>query len=155
VTDEPVYSEEAEIESRPGKGLAWMTTILVLAAVAIGCTWMLRASSNDSGQPAPDTVLSVLPLETFVVNLAGPDEKAYLRIGVSLGLNHKVDGKEAVPVALVRDTILGVLASSKPDDLLTPAGKEKLKQDVLHALDGRAPQVGVREVYFTEFLIQR
>lgn len=155
MTDEPVSSEETETPSRPTSGLAWVVIVMVLTAAAVGSTWMLRSSSGDSGQPARETVQSVLPLDTFVVNLADPDERAYLRIGVSLGLDHKVDGRESVPVPLVRDAILGVLAVSKPDDLLTSAGKEKLKADLLQALEMRAPHLGVREVYFTEFLIQR
>ena len=58
-------------------------------------------------------------------------------------------------MAPLRDSIVGVLASSKPGDLLTAEGKAKLKEDLLHALQSRNPQLGVREVYFTEFLIQR
>jgi flagellar basal body-associated protein FliL len=38
---------------------------------------------------------------------------------------------------------------------MTAAGKTKLKADLLHALQERIPQLGVEEVYFTEFLIQR
>jgi flagellar basal body-associated protein FliL len=55
----------------------------------------------------------------------------------------------------VRDTILGVLALSKVDELMTAAGKTKLKQDLLRTLQERVPQLEVQEVYFTEFLIQR
>jgi len=55
----------------------------------------------------------------------------------------------------VRDAILGVLAEAKVNDLMTAAGKTKLKADLLHALQERIPQLGVEEVYFTEFLIQR
>lgn len=58
-------------------------------------------------------------------------------------------------MARVRDTILGVLALAKVEDLMTAAGKNKLKQDLLRALQERAPELGVEEVYFTEFLIQR
>jgi len=59
------------------------------------------------------------------------------------------------PVGQVRDTILGALAEAKVNDLMTAAGKVKLKENLLHALQERVPQLGVEEVYFTEFLIQR
>jgi flagellar basal body-associated protein FliL len=58
-------------------------------------------------------------------------------------------------VALVRDTILTVLAVGKSEELLTPEGKAKLKEDLLGALQKRAPDLGAEEIYFTEFLIQR
>jgi flagellar FliL protein len=94
-------------------------------------------------------------LETFVMNLADSDQRSYLRIGIDLGLNNAAKHGEELPVARVRDTILGVLALAKVDDLLTAEGKNRLKQDLLHALTERVPDLGVEEVYFTEFLIQR
>lgn len=95
-------------------------------------------------------------LETFVLNLADADQRSYLRIGIDLGLNQSAKpAEQAAPLAEVRDTILTVLSQAKVGDLLTPAGKTKLKQDLLRALQERMPGLGVEEVYFTEFLIQR
>ncbi|HEY7098551.1 MAG TPA: flagellar basal body-associated FliL family protein [Terriglobales bacterium] len=129
------------------------------AVVAVGVV-LGRALLGVSGQ-APETsekVKFVLHLETFVINLADPDEKAYLRIGVDLGLKHAPSGKDEdkeVPVAAVRDAVLEVLAQGKPAELLTAAGKGKLKADLLGTLRRRMPALGVEEVYFTEFLIQQ
>ena len=101
---------------------------------------------------------STLHLETFVVNLADEDGRTFLRIGIDLGLA-KAQGKEkegeATPVALVRDTILSALMARRSDELESPEGKEKLKAELLHALGQRAPELKVREIYFTEFLLQR
>jgi flagellar basal body-associated protein FliL len=77
-------------------------------------------------------------------------------VGIDLGLGREFGkGENSPPVGQVRDTILGVLAQSKLDDLLTATGKTQLKEDLLHALQQRVPGLEVREVYFTEFLIQR
>jgi len=89
------------------------------------------------------------------LNLADTDQRSYLRAGIDLGLAQRPKGEETVPVAQVRDTILGVLADARAEDLRTAAGKAKLKDMLLHALQERLPQMGVEEVYFTEFLIQR
>jgi flagellar FliL protein len=94
-------------------------------------------------------------LETFVLNLAEPGQRSYLRVGIDLGLAREIARGETAPVGQVRDTILGVLADWKVDDLTTLKGKTKLKEDLLHALQERVPGLGVEEVYFTEFLIQR
>ena len=80
---------------------------------------------------------------------------------ISLGIDKLPDGVEkdkptaSIPVARVRDAILGVLTASKADELLTPDGKGLLKKNVLAALQKNVPELGVREVYFTEFLVQR
>lgn len=98
---------------------------------------------------------STLHLETFVLNLAGPDQRSYLRVGIDLGLGRELGKGESAPVARVRDTILSVLGQSRVDDLQDEKGKAKLKADLLHALRERLPELAVEEVYFTEFLIQR
>ena len=107
------------------------------------------ASAGTSGAPA----LYTFPLETFVVNLSG-GERAYLRVGIALGLSQAPARKENVPVAMVRDTILSILSAAKPDEMAEPEGKNKLKNEILQALKDRAPQLGVEDVYFTEFLVQ-
>jgi flagellar basal body-associated protein FliL len=38
---------------------------------------------------------------------------------------------------------------------MAPAGKASLKEELTKALRLHAPELGVREVYFTEFLVQR
>jgi flagellar basal body-associated protein FliL len=135
------------------RGLGVAVLLLVLAGVGIWF-WTSRGA-----EPAPEQatkVRSTLHLETFVLNLADTDQRSYLRVGVDLGLNREAKhGEELAPVAEVRDTILGVLAEAKVDELMTAAGKSKLKENLLHALQQRVPQMGVGEVYFTEFLIQR
>ena len=55
---------------------------------------------------------------------------------------------------MVRDTIVSILSTVKPQAVSDAEGKEKLKSEILRALQGRAPQLGIEEVYFTEFLVQ-
>lgn len=101
-------------------------------------------------------VQTTLHLETFVLNLADSDQRAYLRVGIDLGLDQDAKhAQEVVPIAEVRDTILSTLGEAKLEDLMTSPGKAKLKENVLHALQQRVPDLRANEVYFTEFLIQR
>jgi flagellar basal body-associated protein FliL len=58
-------------------------------------------------------------------------------------------------MARTRDAILMVLTNCKADNLIAPVGKAALKQELTKALQEHAPELGVREVYFTEFLVQR
>ena len=64
-------------------------------------------------------------------------------------------GRTELPVGPVRDTIVGVLAQSQVDELLTAKGKDEVERGLLHALQERRARLAIEEVYFTEFLIQR
>jgi flagellar basal body-associated protein FliL len=129
--------------------------LLVTALLVLGAGfWIMRKPEVSAG--AGPQVKATLHLETFVLNLADPAQRSYLRVGIDLGLGRELGkGENAVPVGLVRDTVVGVLAQSRVDDLLTAKGKAKLKADLLQALQERVPGLAVEEVYFTEFLIQR
>jgi flagellar FliL protein len=147
-----------------GKRSSLLSALVVLLGLAVlvtnfGCK--RSSSSKDSGKDPNAEIKTVLHLEPFVVNLADPEDNHFLRVGVDLGLDVALSGKEgkggegSVPMARIRDCILEVLSSWHSDALLAPEGKEKLKNELLRALHARAPEVGVKEIYFTDFLVQR
>jgi len=119
----------------------------------------VRSRTGAQGPVRAGTIQSVLHLENFVMNLEDSGGRAYLRIGIDVGMNHPLQEAERAgptsPIAPLRDTIIGVLGSCHADQLLTPEGKGRLKRDLLKALQERAPELGIEEVYFTELLIQR
>ena len=140
--------------ARPRKQ-RWPAVVLALGLSAAGIfVWLhpQRASSAAEGGAAEST----LALETFVVNLNVSGQRAYLRAGITLGLAHPLPRNQAaaVPTALIRDTILSVLATAQPEELLRVEGKRRLKEELLKALRERVPQLAVANVYFTEFLVQ-
>jgi flagellar protein FliL len=141
----------------PSSGMGIGLFVLGAALLALGVWfWSMsrtepRVARSDIGQ-----VKSTLHLESFVLNLADPGQRSYLRAGIDLGLSRPIGkGENAPPLGPVRDAILGVLGQAQAEDLMTPKGKAKLKDDLLRALQERVPGLGVEEVYFTEFLIQR
>jgi flagellar basal body-associated protein FliL len=141
-------------KSIPKKKWGWMGVVAIIGLVtATIVLWRGPARSADGADRAAE---STFPLETFVVNLGGSGQRAYLRAGITLGLAHPLSRiqREEMPTALVRDTILSVLAEAQPETLLGVEGKRKLKEQVLKALQERVPQIGVANVYFTEFLVQ-
>ena len=149
--------KKTEKNAPAGKSRRLVVILPAVILVAIGIWFWANRGGESAAQPNGEThVKSTLHLETFVLNLADTNQRSYLRVGIDLGLNLEPKrGEDPVPVAQVRDTILSVLAEAKVDDLMTAAGKAKLKENLLHALQERVPQLGVEEVYFTEFLIQR
>ena len=146
----------------PGRALFLPLALAVLAAIgSLGCKSPSPASNvPGKGSHAPQ-IKAVLHLEPFVVNLADPEENRFLRVGIDLGLEDPLPAKEGkggegeVPTARIRDSILAVLSTWHSDALLAPEGKQKLKDEIVHALRERVPELGVKEIYLTEFLVQR
>ncbi len=133
----------------------WKAGALIFALMVAGTSaWfgMKRARGV-----AADGSESTLTLETFVVNLNGAGQHAYLRVGITLGLGRALPSNtpEGPPIAMVRDLILGVLAAAEPDQLLAADGKQRMKGQILKALQEQVPALAVQNVYFTEFLVQR
>jgi len=115
------------------------------------------AQSPEANQPPK----YVVPLEGFTVNLADQEDNHFLRVTMDLGIDRLPEGADrekpasTIPIARIRDSVLSVLTVCKADSLLTPNGKEQLKKNLLQALRHDVPELDVREIYFTEFLVQR
>ncbi len=134
-----------------------LTLLIGLGGGAAVMVFLRPAAAKSQESDGATSVRAVLHLETFTVDMSSPEQKAYLRVGIDVGLGHDLKGQDdgGTPTALVRDTILGVLMTAKPDDPISSEGKQKLKDQILNALHKRAPGLGALEVYYTEFLMQR
>ena len=141
-------------QAKRSSGVVFSIPVVLLAGLGVWF-WMHREPDSAVEAGGQAQIRSTLHLETFVLNLADPEQRSYLRVGIDLGLNRELKRGEEAPIAEVRDTILGVLAQGKVDDLLKAEGKTKLKASLLAALQKSLPRLGVESVYFTEFLIQR
>lgn len=160
-----VADKEQQVEETPKKRGVVSRALLAVALLALAGGAFRFFSRRHSAQASVeakdnDSVKSVLHLESFVVNLADPDQTAFLRIGIDLGLAQsgsaeKPPDKNSPVLPKVRDAILSVLTTWQSVALLAPEGKAKLKQQLLSALHEQVSEVPVKEIYFTEFLVQR
>jgi flagellar FliL protein len=151
-----------ESQPKPRRAVFLLLGLMVLTAAGdVGCKKFTDASDEPSRDSHVPQIKGTLHLEAFVVNLADPEENRFLRVGIDLGLGYPPPAKEgkggdgAVPTARIRDCILAVVSTWHSDALLAPEGKQKLKDELVHAMQERVPELGVREVYFTDFLVQR
>jgi flagellar FliL protein len=144
---------------------------LVLLLGGAAATWFFfahgksaqAAPSEASAQPAKKEAEFTVHLDSFTVNLNDQEESHFLRVTVELGLGHAPKGEggkegadaSGFPVGPTRDAIISILSACKANDLLTPEGKTALKQTLLAALQQKVPEIDARNVYFTEFLVQR
>jgi flagellar basal body-associated protein FliL len=148
----PNSGDSIRTQSHERYKAVYVIVIVVLVAASIAAYFLLRqvASAGSSHSETEAT----LNLDTFILNLEGGNQRAYLRVGITLGLSQPLPRKLDAPVAPLRDAIVSVLSSAQPEQLLTSEGKQKIKSDLLKALQERAPELGIENVYFTEFLVQ-
>jgi flagellar protein FliL len=146
---------------------------VVFAVCGAAGTMMFLARSGKLGAVGASSVTAPVKkdseptthakaLEPMLINLADEGGHAYLRVGVVLAEEDDAGVKtkeEAKPVAgadaAVRDTIFDVLGRQTSTVLLAPDGKEKLKSDLMAAIGRRNPDLHVKTIYFTDFLVQR
>ena len=145
---------------------------LLLVAILLGigggggAAWYIlqRARVADAAAGPSEVSLSpkyIVHLEGFTVNLADPEETHFLRLTLDLGIDRLPNGADkdkdssGIPKGRIRDSVLSVLTVCKGDVLLTTEGKQQLKKNLVEVLNRNVPELGVREVYFTEFLVQR
>jgi flagellar FliL protein len=150
-----------------GKSSAGLLVGAALLAIAGGggSAWFMvqRGRASDASRTAESNAAPkyLVRLEGFTVNLADPEETHFLRVTMDLGIDRLPDGVEkqkastALPVGRIRDAVLSVLTAGKAEALLTQEGKTQLKKNLVEALNHNVPELGVRDVYFTEFLVQR
>jgi flagellar protein FliL len=142
-----------------------ISMMLFALVVGGGAVWFVQqrertaeASKARDNSSAPKYIVH---LEGFTVNLADLEETHFLRATIDLGVDRIPEGADkdkpaqSLPVARIRDAMLAVLTVCKANDLLTPEGKAQLKKNLIESLHREVPELGVREIYFTEFLVQR
>ena len=140
-----------------------LLVFLLLAGIGAGAYWFVsrrHAVEAASSAPKAASVTSVIHLDSFVVNLADRNQSSFLKVSIDLGLTSapaesKSGDANAAVLPKIRDTILSVLSTWQSGGLLAPDGKTKLKEQILDALHQQVPTVPVKEVYFSEFLVQR
>ena len=93
-------------------------------------------------------------LDPFIVNLAG-DVNRYLKVVVVLQLSDATVAEEiANRVPQIKDTIITLLSSKTPEEVLTVQGKYDLKVEMIKRINAILTTGIVRKLYFVEFVIQ-
>ncbi len=104
---------------------------------------------------APLPVGVMVPLAPFVVNLAKTKGSRILKVTVTLELNNsEVQPEVEDNRQRIMDSILVLLSSKTFEEVYSIQGKFKLKDEITTRVNRFLAMGHVREVYFSEFLIQ-
>ena len=111
--------------------------------------------TDASVDTKPLTIGPLLPLDTFIVNLADEGGGRYLKTTMNLELKDEETSKmvqERLPV--IRNSILLTLPTRKYEDIATVEGKAALRDEIVAKLNSFLTPGSVTTIYFTEFVIQ-
>jgi flagellar FliL protein len=111
---------------------------------------------GEKAKKGPTVPGTVLDLEPFIVNLADPAGKRYLKLKIAVDAKDDKLRKEIeLRMPQIRDSILLLLTSKSYADIAPVAGKIRLRNEILKIINRSIMGVGsVHGVYFTEFVVQ-
>lgn len=151
------------------KGVIIITTVAFVFLALIGGGFYVMWTKIVSLMPPEEIAEEVLeeeeeevivigemfPLDTFVVNLADPKGKRYLRATMQLELapEQTVETFEK-RLPQIRDVVLTILPTKQFQEIRTVDGKAALRTEILDRLNGLYNSESVVNIYFTEFVIQ-
>jgi len=178
MAEEEKKEENTEEEEKPEKSggnnliLIIIVVLLVLLLIVGGVVAYLMLSGDDEENPEAVkqekvekkkshkkvddlTVGPMYPLDKFTVNLLSQNGSRYLVAKIDLEqenpeMTPELDSK----VSLIRDIIISILSSKTVEEISTPKGKEKLKEEIIDQINKYLEDGEVKRIYFTNFIIQ-
>jgi len=155
-------------KKKPGFLLIIVGLLVFLLVVAIGgFLGYTRLPQVVAGLTGEATVVEqrvrrletrdIIPLEPFLVNLADIDDVRFLRTTIQLGMAEKLKAelsKDSIEIATIRDSIISLLSSKRADQIMTPEGKDNLREEIRVLINERFPQNRVAEVFIVDFVVQ-
>ncbi|MBN2139999.1 MAG: flagellar basal body-associated FliL family protein [Desulfovibrionaceae bacterium] len=164
-------SPEGEQKKKKKGLLKWIIIGVLLAALA-GGGWFAYlkffAKSPDEAagpstapgqaeavKPKADVEGVIVTLPSFLVNLADPLGRRYLKLGLDVEVKDNDARKELDRAqAKIKDKMLLLLSSKTYEGLSTVEDKIKLKQEIVDRLNQVVGNGKVLRVYITEMVIQ-
>jgi flagellar FliL protein len=148
--------DSKETRSKSGKLLIIVVAFVVLLGAGGAVVYMkfMGATPAKASVEKGQTPVSYT-LPTFLVNLADPGSKRFLKVSIDLQLDSKAAADQCKALdPQLRDSILTILSSQESGDIVSADDKRRLKKLIKQSLNQNLTSGKVLHVYFTDFLIQ-
>jgi flagellar protein FliL len=172
-----------EKEKADGEAPKKSKTVIIIVAVALvlvlvvgGLLFFLMSKGGDEAEGADKghakaadthkkaaahgnaddlTVGPMFAVDGLLVNLMSEGGARYAKFAVALEL----DAQELAPEmlakkAMVTDIIISVVSTKTAEELMNIKGKEGVKTEIMERVNGRLKDGRVKNVYFTNFVVQ-
>src|SRR5262245_17017902 len=139
--------------------LIGVSLIVLLGGGGAGAWWYMGKKAEAAPAEEPATPPGFITLDPFIVNLADPGGRRFLRISLRLLVKSEEEAKEIGEHELMllkaRSAVLELLATQKSEELQTPEGKVELKKHIAErAAEAFGGHTEVTDVLFAEFVVQ-
>ncbi len=102
---------------------------------------------------SPEFIGKLIPLETFLVNLAGSRGQKLAKINMELEVSNDEVQKEIDKLKpKIRDIIIIILSSKSYEQVSTKDGKDSLREEIRDQVNLFLTKGQINRVYFTEFI---
>lgn len=159
--DKKDQTEEQDQQPKAKKGLPikWIIIIsmalLVVAAGAVTGYYFFSKTQSKKPPEQKPAVITIWPMEAFIVNIADAGGERYLRLVVQIELSEPGAVAELEQIKpRLRDSILDLLTPKTYKELMDLAGKQRLREDIAGRVNNALTKGKVTRVYFTEFVVQ-
>lgn len=180
MAEEKAAAPAAEASAPAGSGgknnIIYIILIFINMIFLAGVGWMIyQGKKKDNAEPKIEHVIKgeheaqeaehkeekqfigkVIPLETFIVNLAGSKGRKVAKVMMELELKDNKDKNVADEIdkrkAQVRDIIIIILSSKRYEEVSTKEGIENLKNEIKDTINSFLTNGKIVNVFFTEFI---
>ena len=159
-----------------GRPIWLIALVIVNMLVVLGVGFMLyQGRKKDAAEPKLEHVIKgekeaqeaeahedkafvgkVVPLETFIVNLANSKGRKVAKVNMELELKDNENSNVAEEIdkrkAQVRDIIIILLSSKTYDEVSTGEGKDNLRNEIKDTINSFLTKGKITNVFFTEFI---
>lgn len=161
--------QEKAQEKAPANKLNIVIIILLVLIIAgmvgiVGGYFLLVKGKTTTANTTEVTVTSAqentYTLDEFTINLSDTDSQKYINAQVSLGydesqtkLKSELESTEVVKKPILSDAVISVIRNKKASDF-QGAGLEKVKQEIIDAVNPDLSKGKILHVYFSKLVIQ-
>ena len=166
-----VAAPAAPPAQKPPFLLIILLIVNMLVVVGVGAMLYL-GRQKDAAQPKVEDVIQgerqtqdqertaeksfvgkVIPLETFIVNLAGSKGRRVAKVDLQLELEGEGTSEEIEKrKAQIRDIIIILLSGKTYDEVSTREGKEQLRNEIKDTVNAFLTKGKILNIFFTDFI---
>lgn len=169
----PEANAGAGAASGGGKSNLVLVGLIILNMIFLGAVgfFIYKGKQKEAAEPRLDQVIKgehetqekekanedvigkSVPLETFIVNLAGAKGRKVLKVNMELEVKgdlviQEIDSRKAQ----IRDFIIIILSAKTYDEIASREGKETLRSEIKDTLNSFLTKGRINNVFFTEII---